>query len=115
MKSKTPPSLDPINVFGVEYEVKFRDGTEDRGVRTLLGESNSTSCELMVNTAAAELRQRSTLLHELIHAVSINALGCAKQLTEREVNALEAGLFGALRNSDAAAWIFFGMTRGKKK
>ena len=95
-----------INIAGVVWKV-----VRDRYGKTLgdlRGSSEHATAEITLLTGAPEHRVRSTLLHELIHAVDTSYNPHGPNLTERQVLALETGLFAVFSDNPGLARIIFG-------
>lgn len=80
-----------VKVGGMDYKIWFERDFGDN----LFGRTVSMSQEILINKDVGEERQRATLLHELIHAISFEFLDV--QLTEQQVDSIAQELFRILR------------------
>ena len=79
-----------VKVGGLEYRIWFEREFGDN----LFGRTVCSDQEILINKDVSEERQRVTLLHELIHAISNEML--EKQIDEQQVNALSQELYRIL-------------------
>ena len=95
-----------IKIAGVVWKVvRDRYGKslgDDRGC------SDHGTTEITLLTSQPEHSVRSTLLHELIHAVDTSYNPHGPNLTEHQVLALETGLFTVFSDNPGLARIIFG-------
>jgi len=85
MKSTT------LKIYGQDWKVRVLK--RHKGLKKNIGWTNSVKNEIIVSANYTEDLQKSTLLHELIHIVSqANDI----DLSEKEVLALEAGLYSVI-------------------
>jgi hypothetical protein len=83
-----------IRILGKTYSVKF---TNDAPVHEdAQGHCDYLKLRLTVREGLAPAEERSTLLHEALHAVS-QAMGM--NLSEAQVGRLEGGLFAMIRDN----------------
>ena len=96
-----------VSVLGQPFQIRWQ--CPDNA--NLLGHTDSHKLEIEVKPNAAEAVARSTLLHELIHAVTFIQLD--QGLTEQQVLALEVGLFQVFtQNTKVRDWVFGTGQRG---
>ena len=81
-----------VTVGGVEYHIWFERDFGDN----LFGRTVGTEQEILINKDVSEERQRVTLLHEILHAISGEMLD--KQLDEQQVNSLSQELYRILKS-----------------
>ena len=79
---------------------------KDMGTR-LDGRGSASEQTIHVHPQQAEMYQRSTMIHEILHQVFVVAgTGLDTEDEERICHALEGGLLGVLReNPDLVAWL----------
>jgi len=101
-KSKPRPSDPPASVLVLScpVEIKASDTLRDEDT---CGQYNKKETVCRYDPAMAPQMQRRTVLHELLHTIEhLQAL----KLKEREVVALETGLFSLLKdNPELVAWL----------
>lgn len=91
MSDELPKS---VTVGNVVYTVKLRE------MDGAFGHCDYTKCELVINETANRQRQAKTLVHETIHALLYECGLLEINHDERQVTALENGLWDLLRNND---------------
>ena len=99
MRAKDLLKLIPNHVrvtHKVTYEVLWCDGFFKDGKQ--LGECDGVSKQIKISKNQSATEQYKTYLHELLHAISFETEGL--NLTERQVMALEAGLYRVYRLND---------------
>ena len=89
---KVPKS---IKVNGISYAIIMRP---DFAFKEDVGTCYSWKQEIHLNEDAAPAQMASTLLHELLHAISHQYLEGDNDLNETQVTGLTAGLFNVLTN-----------------
>lgn len=83
-----------VTIGGIEYKIWFERDFGDN----LFGRTNQMGQEILVNKDVSEERQRATLLHELIHAISFELMDEKAFLTEQQVNSLAQELYRILKD-----------------
>jgi len=83
-----------IKILSKEYTVHFEDPGlwSDGG----MGRCYAPDQVIRINSAMHPDAQKSTLLHEILHAV---ADCCGLSLTEQQINGLETGLFSVFKDN----------------
>ena len=81
-----------VNVGGIEYKIWFERDFGDN----LFGRTVSTDQEILINKDVSEERQRVTLLHEMLHAISNEMVDI--ELSEQQVNSVSLELYRILKN-----------------
>jgi len=90
-----------IKIGGVDWKLNW--GIPEAGAEDKFGETRFGGSEIWINPGQSPNMIPSTLLHELIHAVLLNA---GAKTTENGVRALEIGIGQVLRdNKWLADWL----------
>lgn len=104
MKRQRP--FPPIRIAGSDFKVEFAPGNRDLGT-AYVGSISAGNRHIVVDSTQHPEEIRKTLFHEIIHAV--DKLYGHESLKEREVRAIENGLWSVFRdNPGLAAAIFEG-------
>ena len=85
------PRPEHLKILGKRWSVSYGPLEKDD-----IGESDSEKQHITIKEGLKVEQERSTLLHESIHAIS-DTLGLG--LTEKQVQGLETGLFAAIRDN----------------
>lgn len=97
-----PKPRQTINILDRTWRVHFIKGRIISGGDPCDGTTDKDKHLIRINLNIAKDRQRSVLLHELLHAVIDMTSSVHHGDEEKCVQALEAGLFPVLRHPDNA-------------
>lgn len=93
-----PPRF--VDVVGKRYSIEPMEGGPGSGP---IGLCVDTQCKILYTADQADQQLQDTVLHELLHAIDY---AMALELTERQVQAMSAGVLQVLQaNPEFTRWL----------